>query len=186
MVKVRDGRVTGLEHRPLDVLRWCLIDVPIGEERNLDGAMARVGCGLSAAVEAAEGRPIAARVTLSGATPLHWRLIGDPEAVRQGVVAEGRQYGADAVWIESVVVDTVMPGDLEALRDRPDVVGQLAKILDDLIAEGGMELLGEYPAVLRRRLPGIGLDAEHPLRREGTNLLQKARELILGRLTQGA
>jgi DNA repair protein SbcD/Mre11 len=137
-------------------------------------------------VEAAEGRPIAARVRLGGATALHPRLIGDPESVRQGVVAEARQHGADAVWIESVVVDTVTPGDRKALRDRPDVVGQLAKILDDLIEEGGMELLGEYPEMLRHRLPGLGLDAEHPLCPGGTDLLQKARELILGRLTQGA
>jgi DNA repair protein SbcD/Mre11 len=186
LVRVRDGHVAGVEHRPLDVLRWCLVGVPVAGERNWEGAMARIGCGLADAVEAAEGRPIAARVTLSGVTPLHSRLIGDPETVRQGVVAEGRQHGADAVWIESVVVDTVTPGDLEALRDRPDMVGQFAKILDDLIEEAGIELLGEYPEMLRHRLPGLGLDAEHPLRRGGANLLQKARELILGRLTQGA
>jgi DNA repair protein SbcD/Mre11 len=186
LVGVRDGRVVLVEHRPLDVLRWCLVEVPIAAERSLDGAMARVGGALSDAVAAAEGRPIAARVSLTGGGPLQSRLIGDPEAVRQGVIAEGRQHGFGAVWIEAVVVDAATPVDLAGLYGRPDVVGQLAGILDELIDESGIELLGEYPELLRHRMPGIDLGREHPLCEGGRALLQQARGLILGRLTQGA
>jgi DNA repair exonuclease SbcCD nuclease subunit len=186
LVTVREGRVAGVEHRPLDVLRWCLIDVHVAGERNWDSVMARVGCALSQALDAAEGRPIAARVRLSGATFLHPRLASEPESVRQGVVAEGCQHGAGAVWIEAVSTSTTQPSDLEALRSRPDVVGQLAQILDDLIAEEGAELLGEYPDLLRRRMPGIALGDDHPLQQGGVDLLKQARELILGRLMQAA
>jgi predicted phosphodiesterase len=185
LVRVADGRVAAVEHRPLDVLRWCLVDVPLAGEGSLDGAMARVGPALAAAVEAAAGRPIAARVTFRGATLLHPRLIGEPEWVRQAVIAEARQHGAGAVWIERVVLDTAAAADLDALRRRPDVVGELARILDDLIGDAGMTLLGEYPEVLRGRLPVLDLSREHPLREGGAELLQRARDLILGRLTQG-
>ena len=95
LVAVRDGRVAAVEERALDVLRWCPIEVPLTGETNFDGAMSRVGRALSESVEAAAGRPIAVRVTLTGATRLHGQLIGNIERVRQGIIAEGRQHGAD-------------------------------------------------------------------------------------------
>jgi predicted phosphodiesterase len=186
LVTVRDGRVAGVEHRALDVVRWCLVDVPIAGERSLDGAMARVGHALSEAVDAAEGRPIAARVTFTGATPLHARLSGEAEGVRYQVIGEGRQYGAGAIWIESVIIDTDTTSDFAALLSRPDVIGRIAQILDNLIDEEGIALLGEYPGLLLNRMSGIELAPDHSLREGGADLLKKARELILSRLTSEA
>jgi hypothetical protein len=56
----------------------------------------------------------------------------DIERVRQGVIAEGRQHGIDAVWIESVVIGTTSTADFRSLATRPDVVGRLTKVLDEL------------------------------------------------------
>jgi DNA repair protein SbcD/Mre11 len=182
LVTVRGGQVIAVDHRPFDILRWCAVDVSLAGERDFYSAMARVGQALTSSLEAAEGRPIAARVTLTGATALHGELIGEADRVRQGVIAEGRQHGADAVWIESVVVRTVSTADLEALRDRPDVIGRLVKMLDELISEMGADLLGEYPERLRHRVPGIELPLKHPLRQGGPELLKRARELVLARL----
>jgi DNA repair protein SbcD/Mre11 len=135
LITVHDGHVASVEHRPLDVLRWCPVNVPVAGERNLDGAMARIGRALADAVEAAEGRPIAARVMLTGASPLHGRLIAEPEAIRQGVIAEGRQQAAGSVWIEAIVIGTTSTTDFNALHGRPDVIGRLTKAFDDLIDE---------------------------------------------------
>jgi DNA repair exonuclease SbcCD nuclease subunit len=183
IVTVRGGRVASVEHRPLDVLRWCPVPVPVAGERDLDGVMARIGRALSEAVAAAAGRPIAARVTLTGATPLHGQLLGQPDCVRQGVIAEGRQQEAETVWIESVAVDTQSTADFDALRSRPDVVGRLAKALVDLVEEIGIDVLGEYPERLRHRMPGIALPPDHPLSEGGPDLLKRARELVLSRFT---
>jgi exonuclease SbcD len=186
LVTVRDHRVVSVQHRPVDVVRWCLVEVPVQGESNLDGVMGRVARALSEEVKAAEDRPIAARVTFTGASSLHARLLGEAETIRHGIIAEARQFGAGSVWIESVAIDTAMTGDLAALYDRPDVIGQLAEILDDLIEESGMELLGEYPGLLRNRMSGIELAPEHPLKDAGPGLLKKARDLILSRFALGA
>jgi DNA repair exonuclease SbcCD nuclease subunit len=69
LVTIRNGRLAALEHRVLDVFRWCRIEIPIAGERHVDSVMDRVGHSLSMELEAAEGRPIAARVTLTGPTP---------------------------------------------------------------------------------------------------------------------
>jgi len=182
LVTVRDGRVTAVDHRVLDVFRWCRIEVPVSGVRDLDSAMDRIGCTLSTALDAAEGRPIAARVTLTGATPLHEQLLAEAERVRQGVLAEGRQYGADAVWIESVVIDTASTADLQSLLDRPDVVARLSKVMDELVGEASPELLGDYPDRLLYRVPALEFPAMHPLREGGTGLLKRARELVLAHL----
>jgi hypothetical protein len=112
--------------------------------------------------------------------------MGEAETIRHGIIAEARQFGAGSVWIESVAIDTATTGDLAALYRRPDVIGQLAKILDDLIEESGMELLGEYPGLLRNRMSGIELAPDHPLKDAGPDLLKKARDLILSQLALGA
>jgi exonuclease SbcD len=183
LVSVRDGRVARVEHRPLDVLRWCVIEVSLAGEKSFDGAMIRVGGALAATLAAAGERPVAARVRLTGMTPLHGRLLAEVEQVRQGIIAEGAQHGAEAVWIESVAIDTASTAALDDLRNRPDVIGRLAAVLDEMIGEAGTDLLGDYPQQLKRRMPGIGLPDEHPLAETGgAALLKRARDLVLARL----
>lgn len=182
LVTVRDRRVTAVDHRVLDVFRWCPIEVPVAGERNLDSAMDCIGRTLSTALDAAEGRPIAARITLTGVTPLHDRLLVEAERVRQGVLAEARHYGADTVWIESVVISTASTTDLQSLVGRPDVIARLSKMMDELVDEASPELLGDYPDRLRHRIPELELPAVHPFREGSTALLKRARELVLAHL----
>jgi exonuclease SbcD len=118
LVTVRDRRVATVDHRILDVFRWCPIEVSVAGERDLDSAMGRIGRALSTSLETAEGRPIAVRVTLTGATPLHEQLLAEAERVRQGVLAEGLQHGADAVWVEAVVIRYRLDGRSPSL-DEP-------------------------------------------------------------------
>jgi DNA repair exonuclease SbcCD nuclease subunit len=181
LVTVSDGRVARVEHRTLDVFRWCSLEVPVADDRDLDSALERFANALSASLQAADGRPIAARVTLTGATPLHERLLTDSERVRQGVIAEGRQHGIDAVWIESVVIGTTSIADFGSLATRPDVVGRLTKVLDELAGGASAELLGDYPGRLQNRIPEGALPAEHPLH-DGAALLTRARDLVLANL----
>jgi DNA repair protein SbcD/Mre11 len=189
LVTVRNGRVGEAEHRALDLFRWAHIEVPLKGETDLDGAMARVGAALAAALEAAEGRPLAARVTFCGPTPLHGKLLGTIDEVRQGVISEGRHFGADRVWIEQVKIATVPMSDFADLRGRPDAVGRLVNSLDGLIEEALDDLLGDYPQRLRDRMSGIDLPADHPLvcgRGETHALLAAARDLVLAELAQEA
>jgi DNA repair exonuclease SbcCD nuclease subunit len=181
LVTVSDGRVARVEHRILDVFRWCSIEVPVADDSDVDSVLERIAHALSTSLQAADGRPIAARVTLTGATPLHEQLLTDAERVRQNVIAEGRQHGIDAVWIESVVIGTTSTADFRSLATRPDVVGRLTKVLDELAGEACTELLGDYPGRLRDRIPEGALSADHPLR-DGTALMARARELVLANL----
>jgi DNA repair protein SbcD/Mre11 len=189
LVSVRGGRVQAVEHRPLDEFRWSHIEVPLNAETDLDGAMARVGRALAAAVAAADGRPLAARVTLCGPTSLHGTLLGTIEHIRQGVIAEARHFCSDRIWIEQVRTATTPMLDFAELRSRPDAVGRLVNSLDGLIEEACDGLLGDYPQRLRDRIPDIDLPADHPLAAGGhatLGFLKAARDLVLAQLAQEA
>jgi DNA repair protein SbcD/Mre11 len=189
LVTVENGRVAAVEHRALDVVRWSRLRIALDNEADLDGALARAGTALAAALDAADGRRLAARVTFCGPTLLHAALLGAVDEIRQGVVAEGRQLGADRVWIEEVRLATAPIVGVEALRHRPDAVGRLVDSLDELIAEGCGDLLGDYPQRLRDRIPGIDLPPDHPLAAGGGEnraLLAAARDLVLARLAQAS
>jgi hypothetical protein len=184
---VRNGRVAAVEHRVLDLVRWSQIRVPLLEETDFDGALARAGRALAAELEAADGRPLAARVTFCGPTPLHGRLLGAAEPVRQGVIAEGRHFGTDRIWIEQVKIATAPLLDFADLRRRPDAVGRLVGSLDGLVEEAVADLFGDYPQRLRDRMRGVDLSADHRLiETDGANraLLEAARDLILAELAQ--
>ncbi len=81
LVEVQDGRIAGIEHRDTDVLRWAQVTVDADGTQTLPELAARIGIALGTAHDTADGRPLIARVTLTGATPLHASLLADPEAI---------------------------------------------------------------------------------------------------------
>jgi hypothetical protein len=145
--------------------------------------MERVARALRESVEVAARRPIAARVRLTGATELHEELLAKAETVREGVIAAGREHGADAVWIERVAIETVSKSDQHSLIGRPDVLARLNAVLDELAADGGSAILGDYSERLRQCIPMPDHSGdEHPLHDGGAALVMKARALVLARL----
>jgi DNA repair exonuclease SbcCD nuclease subunit len=183
LVTVQDSRVVSVEHRPLDVLRWCRLEVDLESAGNIDDALALAGRTLATALGESEGRPIAVRLVLTGRTVLHNALVTGAEDFRQGVIAEGRHYGAGQVWIESVVRETAPVLDVTALAQRPDAVGRLVHLLEDLVTAPPPALLGEYGDRLREKLRGIDLGDDHPLNTGLTPaLMVRLRDMVLARL----
>jgi len=130
LVTVDDaGRITP-EFRPVDVVRWQLLDVPIGDLETEEELVDAVTTAVDEARAAAE-RSIVARVRLTGRGPLHTSLAkpGLREDVRTG--AQDRLGLSDPFgWIESVRDRTRPAVDLETRRQADDFVGDLLRRLD--------------------------------------------------------
>jgi DNA repair protein SbcD/Mre11 len=104
LVTVEDGRVVAVEHRTVDVLRWAALEVPAAgaDVATLTG---RIAEAVRAALATADGRPVLARLILTGATELHATLQGDIERL----AAECRNAAIEAdgaLHVESVRVRT--------------------------------------------------------------------------------
>lgn len=154
LVTVDDRQVKAVEHRAVDVLRWAALSV------DADGVdpvslIDRIADQVQDALVAAEGRPVLARLTVTGTTGLHGRLMGDTERL----AAECRAAALDAhgdLWVEKVDVRTRLPGNPDIDTDAfASLRAGFALALDD--PDLSRRLLQEL-AELRQKLPAEALE----------------------------
>jgi DNA repair protein SbcD/Mre11 len=148
LVEVRDREIVGApEFRALDVLRWAALTVSLIGVEDMAGLAARVGDSITTESAAAEGRPVIARLMLTGTTSLHPALLADPKAVeaecRNVAIARGADF-----YVQSVRIGTQPPhagdtGDALALLHA-----NFAEVLDDpAVTE---RLLAEFSALAQQ------------------------------------
>jgi DNA repair exonuclease SbcCD nuclease subunit len=154
LVAVRGGRVASVEHRPLDEVRWVHLVLDAGRAASSDDVIDAVREALSAAVSEAEGRLIAARVSVTGATRAHASLSLNAERFEQELRVAALDVGRDAAWLEKVKLRTRPEGDPLLLRARNDPLGALLRALDGLRNdETELGLLAAELSELKRKLP---------------------------------
>ena len=142
LVTVEDRAVSAVEHRAVDVLRWTTLDVD-ADGADVVSLTGRIETSVRAAVEAAEGRPVLARLVLTGFSDLHGTLLDDTHRL----AAECRNAAIEAggaLWVESVrvltrprpqsVADSMVPlrTAFEAGLDDPETVSALLEHLAQL------------------------------------------------------
>jgi len=188
VVSFDSARVTAVEHRALDVVRWARVRVDLPSAATLDDVGDAVQRRLGAACRAAGERLVAARVELVGPTAVHAQLAAEPERVTETVRAAALNVDGGSVWVERVTVDT------EALRTVPHdwprqagPLGELAREIAALKADptaleafvGGLSGLAE----LTRKVRPLVSSAE-PSLRPVESVLDDAHELLVARLTE--
>jgi len=122
LVKVEDGRVVELEHRPLDVVRWASISVDVTGTIDHLVLLDLIRDHIVQSAEQADGRPLALRVTVTGATPLHSKLILECAAFREDIETLIATLSHD-VWLEKLRLETAHPVTPETVD--PTVAGKL-------------------------------------------------------------
>nr|WP_242481646.1 DNA repair exonuclease [Paracraurococcus ruber] len=155
LVTVEDRRVVAVEHRTVDVLRWAAVEVD-AEGADTASLHDRIAAGVQAALAGTEDRPVLARVTLSGTTPLHGALVSDRAQIAAECRAAALAAGG-ALWVEAVKLRTRPPRQEEDAAMAPLRAAFAAGLGDPATAQA---LLDEFLA-LRRRLPAAaqaGLD----------------------------
>ena len=185
LVEVRNGRVETVEHRAIDVLRWAHVAVDLNGAATAEEVALRLRFALAQAQGAAEGRPLFARVTLTGATAQHAAMLAEPDAID----AEARNAAAAAgtdVFVEQVRVLTRPPA-----AAAPDAEDQLAAVfqaaldapdlLRDLLAEL-RSLANQVPPLPGRAPPDLP-ETEAALRALAPEAWQVVAHRLAGRGT---
>ena len=160
-VSVDDGRVVGVEPLALDAARWAHETIDVSDLADASEAPQRVAAALAGAYQAADGRPLAARVTLTGVAPAHARLIAHREQWEAEARALAFAVGPDC-WLERLKIATRPPPARPAAAepDGLDVDGLIAAAADDAefaatLAELMRAVAEKLPAALR---PELNLD----------------------------
>ncbi|HLV65638.1 MAG TPA: DNA repair exonuclease, partial [Polyangiaceae bacterium] len=186
VVTVDANRIADVEARALDVVRWEVLEVDAAGARTLDDVLDALRPRLEAALRAADGRLLAARLRVTGATPAHAALERNRERFTAEARALALDVGGDELWLEKIQVLTVPALDLAALRRRDDPVGQVAAALSALRAQPeALEALAAELGELRAKLPGELLEGPDAVRLDAAaipELLDDVERLLLSRL----
>lgn len=153
LVTVDESLHCQVDFRPLDVVRWELAILPIGQLVSIDDLLDSFAKKVQAAHDAAEGRVLALRVNLTGQTQLHDTLL----AKRHYITNELRSMAADVssgnAWLEKIVMATT------SLASRSGS----ASIADD----AKQEILSLFQEAMSdpSRLEGLGFDLSDAIKK---------------------
>ena len=192
LVEVDDAGVIKPEFRPLDVVRWQILDAPIDELPTEESLIEAVVSAVDDARVAA-GRSVVARVRLTGRGPMHASL--SRPGVTDDVLGEARESLGTAepfAWIESLRDHTRPDVNLEERRLADDFVGDLLRRLD-----ATRDRLTEDPAEVHRNHARPDhlhahsrarkyLKASRPDTAEVAQILDEVEAMLLDRLADEA
>lgn len=180
--------VESAEWRPLDVVRWQVVDVDLSGLTAETAAIGLVREALARAVAGADGRLVAARVRLTGATPLHGWLHRNAEHWRAEVLALAQDLGEDSVWIEKIRLETSPVYDVQELAGRDDLTKVVLETLEsasfriDALPDDIATMLQLLPAEVREEVESRW-DPEQA--DEGLDAMRDVRAIILESLAMG-
>ena len=148
LVDVDDHGGVNLDFRAIDVVRWESLEVGIGVLDTEQKLMDAVDRAADSCTEAADGRPVVFRLTLTGRGALN-RWLRREETVAEIRERLNERYSGlrNWMWCERVQLDTGSPVDREQATLREDFAGDLARISRDIRGDPGA--LAELRASLR-------------------------------------
>lgn len=165
LVTVDDGRVQALDALPLDVVRWVRVEVDATGLATAGAVEDRAHAAMEVACrDETGGRPLAARVTVHGATRAHIELLAREDAFRANLRALAAGMGADRLWVEKILIATTPEGaplasgvasggvdPVDELRQTLDRASDDAAFLEELRATLG-EMWAKLPSDARSDL----------------------------------
>jgi len=153
VVSVERGAVAGVRHAPLDVVRWREVALTLDGDDGVDELYDKAREELGRVRDESDGRLVAARLVVDGATRTH----ADVAAGRDRVVAELRARAldfGDALWLEKIELKTRPAVALDELRTSEGFVGELLRAVDE--ARRDPALAAELRAHLQPLLDKLG------------------------------
>lgn len=173
----------------LDVARWEHLRVDVRETLSKEEVFDRCNDALAELAAEAEGKPLAIRVTLSGATAAHQELIADQVDATNQIRSIAMSVTGNRAWIERVECNTSQPatfGETETDGPLAELIRYIAELRSD---QDSLQSLSIELSELRKKLPDEvfrGPDAI-PLDKVGflAGLVDDVQALLIQRLSQG-
>ena len=189
LVTVRDGAIDSLTHLSLDVLRWELCEIDASGVESIEELMATVRESLEKKYQEVDGRFLAVRIRIYGATKLHQDLIVNKDHMINNFRSIALEVGLGDIWIEKVKMETSRINDVEELKTQHTPVAMILDYIQEVATDEDtlQELLSEFQD-LHHALPYESRNSEEGFDFNDTELIktriQDVEELILYYLTE--
>jgi DNA repair exonuclease SbcCD nuclease subunit len=182
-----DGRAT-TTFRELDVVRWAHLEVDVSGFADLDAVLGKVKSELTQAQDEADGRLLAARVTVKGTCDAHYELWQDH--IRFTNEVRGIAGELDQAWVEKVRLKTHSADrDGDAVLDGLDSLADLRRTASRLRADddGIRRLLEGTPLVAKLPPEARAVNAIRPEDEKwASGLFDEAVDLLVAMVEDGA
>lgn len=182
----KDGSAV-LEEVALDVVRWTHVAIDATGLHEAEDVMFETRSAIEKALENADGRLLAARVSISGSCSAHTALNAEQERWVNQVRLEATDIGGSNVWIEKVVMKTTLPVDIKKLAANEGPLGDLLRFIDQIVTDPDqLSELAETLSILKSKLPVELRHGENPMDLESPECLREliadARQVLLPNL----
>lgn len=155
-VSVEDGRICEVVPIALDCARWAHEKIDVTGCADETEVFARIGVRIGQTQSQANGRPLALRITLSGTTELHARLVARAEEIVADARAIGFRFAEDC-WVEQLKIATEAPRQPFVAATQQDILD-----IEALLAAAACD--PEFRVVLKDLMGAIGEKLPRDLR----------------------
>lgn len=185
LVTVVDGMVTEVEARALDVLRWERLVLSLSDVADERDFHRHVEAGLRDLLAQSDGRQLAVRIRLQGATSFHWQLCKDRERWTQDCRQLAYELESERVWVEKVEFRTSQPGTASDTWEGP--VSEIVEVLEEMKSQPELldNLLAPLEKLQRRTQRAFRDEEEQPWWEDSQEILQQAGDLLLAQMREG-
>lgn len=185
LVQFKENQTT-LTHQPTEVLRWEVCHVEAENIKQAEEIIEKTQEAITQLLKTAHEKPLAIRFVITGASPAHTELLGNPERWENEIRALATDAGAGNIWVEKVALKTQT-----AKHHRSQVTGALELLINTLhqLPDDVEKLhaLGSEFRQLKQALPPElhfdekeYMDPEHP--ETIRHFLNRVEKLLIARL----
>lgn len=181
LVTFEGDRISAVEGRALDAVRWAELVVRAGDAENVEDVLTAAQAELGRASEAAQGRLLAFRVRIEGATRLDAVLRASRDRLHEELCSLSYAVGGAGAWLEKLVLATEPQAGRVALGD--DALAEIERALGGLLGEDGAQLAEQF-ADLTKKLPAEVLELVPELRAPTAEILAELGSDVTGLLRE--
>jgi len=161
LVTMEDGRVTAVEKRELEVLRWSICEVDLSGCETTDSVYDAVRSAFGEELDKAEGKTLATRLVLAGKSSLHAQLLD--RTTKWTEEFRGIAASLCDVWLEKVEFKTSRKVSLDEIIGEDTPIAGLLESIQKLELDGdSLAALVPELTALKAKLPPEVHSSEEP------------------------
>lgn len=186
LVTVEDGRITKVNERELDVLRWSICQVDVSDCETTETVYEKIRSAMEKEQLLNNGKTLVLRLNLVGSCILHEELRA--RSIQMTEEIRGIAASLGDIWLEKVNVKTSRKTGMKEIVDENSPLFGLLQFferLDD--GEDALTKLVPDLANLKTKLPAELLDVNSVLENQPENLdelWKDVKEMLIAKLIQ--
>jgi len=186
-VTVDDGMVVAAEHQELGVLRWELCRIDSSDAVTVEAVLEKIDEALLNQHELNVGKPIAARILVTGSCKAHEAIAKDTMQLINQIRADATDLSSSMIWVEKVIFQTRPQFDPEKIQGPiHDLIQYIHKIEEEdifskYLKDDYLKLKAKLPRELFKGNDAV--DIESPEKAKA--LLEEAKDLLTSLLLSG-